>query len=247
MSPWCPPLFDQSPRAATKRLFLYASDGISHLLRSKFKVLGYVTEDYDYMAHMAWLIGGSSAAQALVREVGSVTESWGNGDDERALSLTKVGTMHMISVWFRSIEPGADAREDARAAAASSICSVINRFLWTGSEVSIQNNRDLDGFLNMDLQWNWENGTGAQPSTYAALLLARALDACGRPSVDWNKVVFPVGSVQQLLDAGAMLDTQVLEDSQVMPSVLACAEEGVRAVRRYHHMNIEGKIQPPNK
>jgi hypothetical protein len=51
MMAWCPPLFDDNPRRVTKRLFLYASDGISDLLRQKYKIRGYVTDDYEYMAH----------------------------------------------------------------------------------------------------------------------------------------------------------------------------------------------------
>jgi len=32
------------------------------------------------MAHMAWLIGATSAAQALIREVDMVKSAWGRGD-----------------------------------------------------------------------------------------------------------------------------------------------------------------------
>lgn len=247
MSSWCPPLFDQSPNRQTKRLFLYASDGISNFLRSKFKIAGYVTCDYDYMAHMAWLIGGSSAAQSLVREVSCVKEHWGTGDDDKALSLTKVAAMHMISVWFRSIESGASVREKAHEAAASSMASVINQLLCTGAQVSVRTRRDADAFVNMNIQWNWENDNQGAPLTYAALLLARVLEVCGQPCIDWARVAFPVASLQDLLDARAIQKSfePVLSDgSRTLPGVLTCLEEGVRAVRRYYSMNMEGKIKP---
>lgn len=244
MSSWCPPLFDQSPQRVTKRFFLYASDGVSDLLRSKFRVAGYVTKDYHYMAHMAWLIGGSSSAQALIRQVKPVKDSWDAGDDDKALSLTKVGALHMISVWFRTIEPAADARGKAREAAATSMASVVNQLLCTGDEAKARTACDVRRFLDMDLQWNRENDITEQPFVYAVLLLSRALEACGGQCVDWDRVVFPVQSLRQLLDGGLIVEPHVVDTMQTMSGVLECMEEGVRAMRRYHHMNIEGKIEP---
>jgi len=60
-------------------------------------------------------------------------------------------------------------------------------------------------------------------------------------------VVFPVESIQQLLDRDAILDTQVIENRQRLLAVVNCVEQGVRSVRRYHQMNMEGKVQPFKK
>ncbi len=81
--------------------------------------------------------------------------------------------------------------------------------------------------------------------TYAGLLLARALEACGQRCLEWSRVIFPVESLKQLHDNGAVLEPNYLEDSDTFPTVLACMDEGVRAVKRYHHMNIEGRLQTP--
>jgi len=114
MSSWCPPLFDEAPQRYTKRLFLYASDEIAELLRQKYKIRGYVTPDYEYMAQMAWLIGATSAAQALIREIDGVKSAWGKGDEQQTLSLIKVCTPHMISIWFGSIDQQPQLTGDAR-------------------------------------------------------------------------------------------------------------------------------------
>jgi hypothetical protein len=250
MMAWCPPLFDDNPRRATKRLFLYASGAIADMLRKKFKIAGYVTEDYEYMAHMAWLIGGTSAAQALIREVDCIKSAWGRGDEQKALFLTKVCTAHMISVWFGGIERQPEIDGDARRGvyenSASSMLSVINKFLCTGaSEISAMTAQDVKDATNMDRQWNWENESGGQPLTYAGLLLARALEACGQRCLEWSRVIFPVESVKQLHDGGAILEPRRLQDADTFAKVLASMDEGVRAVKRYHHMNIEGRLQTP--
>ena len=233
MSSWCPPLFDEAPRRVTKRLFLYASDGIAEMLRQKYKIRGYVTEDYEYMVHMAWLIGGTSAAQALIREVDAVKKAWGKGDDQKTLSLTKVCSAHMISVWFRTIEVQAglpaDARRGSLESAASSMLSVINKFLCTrDAEVSAMTAQDVKDFMSMDAQWNRENDSGGQPLTYAGLLLGRAIEACGQRCVQ-----------------SAVLTPHPFEDSETLTAVLTCLDEGVRSVKRYYQMNIEGKVQLP--
>jgi len=250
MSSWCPPLFDEAPQRVTKRLFLYASDEIGELLRQKYKIRGYVTEDYEYMAHMAWLIGATSAAQALIREIDGVKSAWGRGDEQKTLSLIKVCAPHMISVWFGSIERQPALTGDAGRAtcesSASSMLSVINKFLCTGaSDVSAMTAQDVKNAMNLDMQWRRENDSGGPPLAYAGLLLSKALEACGQRCIEWGRVVFPVESMQQLLDRNAILDPWLLEDRQRLLAVINCVEQGVRPVKRYYLMNMEGKVQPP--
>ena len=252
MSSWCPPLFDETPHRHTKRLFLYASDEISELLRQKYKIKGYIADHYEYMAHMARLSGASSAAQALVREIDLVKSAWGKSDEQKTLSLIKVCTFHMISAWLGGIDrqprlTGDDRRIEYESAA-SSMLSVINKCLCTSaSEVSAMTAQDVKGAIDMDRQWNQENDSGGPPLTYAGLLLSKALDACGQRSMEWGRVVFPVESMRQLLGRNAILDPRLLEDGQRLLAVMNCLEQGVRSVKRYHLMNMEGKVQPSKK
>ncbi len=87
MTSWCPDMFEDSPKRNTKRLFLYAADQLAELLRNKYRIAGYMTPDYSYLSHMAWLIGTTSAAQALIREIEPLRAGWGRGDDQKTLSL----------------------------------------------------------------------------------------------------------------------------------------------------------------
>jgi len=80
----------------------------------------------------------------------------------------------------------------------------------------------------MDAQWNRENDGRAQPLTYAGLLLGKAIEACGQRCV-----------------RSAVLTPHPFEDNETLTAVLTCLDEGVRAVKRYYQMNIEGKVQPP--
>jgi hypothetical protein len=252
MSSWCPPLFDETPQRYTKRLFLYASDEISELLRQKYKIRGYVTPDYEYMAHMAWLIGATSAAQALVREVDLVKSAWGRGDEQKTLSLIKLCAPHMISVWLGGIDRQPPKTGDARRAeyesAASSMLSVINKFLCTKpSDVSALTAQGVKSAIDMDRQWNSEGDGGGPSVVYACILLSRALEACGQRCIEWSKTSFPVESVQQFLDSGALVEPGLVGDGQRLPAVMNCLEQGVESVKRYHKMNMDGKVLPSKK
>jgi hypothetical protein len=249
MSSWCPPLFDEAPQRYTKRLFLYASDEIAELLRQKYKIRGYVTPDYEYMAHMAWLIGATSAAQALIREIDLVKSAWGRGDEQKTLSLIKVCAPHMISVWVGGIDQqprltGDDRRVEYESAA-SSMLSVINKFLCgkpsDGSAVTTQ---DVKSAIDMDGQWIAQGVGEGRRSVYACLILSKALEAFGQRCIEWGKVSFPVESVQQLLDTDALPDPALLGGGQRLLRVMDCLEQGVRPVKRYYVMNIEGKVHP---
>jgi hypothetical protein len=252
MSSWCPPLFDEAPQRYTKRLFLYAMDEIAELLRQKYKIKGYFADHYEYMAQMAWLAGASSAAQALVREVDLVKSAWGRGDEQKTLSLIKVCAPHMISVWLGDIDQQLQLTGDARRvqyeSSVSSMLSIINRFVCDEpADVSVLTAQDVKGAIDMDRQWNSQNNGEGRPQVYACLLLSKALEACGQRYLDWGKVSFPVESVQQFLDSAAFVDLGLVGDGQRPPAVMNCLEQGVRPVRRYYQMNMEGKVQPSKR
>lgn len=252
MTSWCPPLFDESPQRYTKRLFLYASDEIAELLRQKYKIRGYVTPDYEYMAHMAWLIGATSAAQALIREIDLVKSAWGKGDEQKTLMLIKLCIPHMISVWLGGIDQQTGMTGDARRvqyeSAASSMLSIINRFLCARpSDVPAVTAQDVKNTIDMDSQWNAQSAGEGGTLVYACIVLSKALESCGQRCVEWGKVSFPIESVQDFLDTDALRDPGLLGDGQRLLRVRNCLEQGVRPVRRYYLMNMEGKVNQPKR
>ncbi|MDM7999779.1 MAG: hypothetical protein QUS33_07205 [Dehalococcoidia bacterium] len=240
-------MFDESPQRYTKRLFLYATDEIAELLRQKYKVANYLTDDYEYMSQMAWLTGASSAAQALIREVDVVKSAWGRGDDQKTLMLIKLCVPHMISVWLSGIDQQPQMAEDARRAqygsAASSMFGIINRFLSPKpSSDSALTSQDVNDAIDMDALWMAQSGNEGARSVYGCLILSKALEACGQRCIEWSRVTFPIESVQRLLDVGVLLDASLVGDSQRLLRVMDCLEQGVRPVRRYYVMNMEGKV-----
>jgi hypothetical protein len=252
MSSWCPPMFDEAPQRYTKRLFLYASDEISELLRQKYKIRGYVTPDYEYMAHMAWLIGATSAAQGLIREIDLVKSAWNKGDEQKTLMLIKLCAPHMISVWLGGIDqqPGmtGDARRVPYETAASSMLSAINRFLCARpSDVPALTAQDVEKAVDMDRQWSAQSDGEGRGLVYPCLILSKALESCGQRCIEWGKVRLPMESVQRFLDTDALLDAGLLGDSRRLLRVTTCLEEGAGSVRRYYKMNMEGKMRPSGK
>ena len=199
-----------------------------------------------------WLIGATSAAQALIRELDLVKSAWGRGDEQKTLSLIKVCTPHMISVWVGGIDQQSGMAGDARRvdyeSAASSMLGAINKFLCTKpSDVSALTAQDVKSAIDMDRQYNTQSDGEGRPLVYACLLLSKALEACGQRCIDWSEVSFPVESFQQFLDSDALVEPGLVGDGQRLPAVMNCLEQGVRSVKRYYVMNMEGKAQPSKK
>lgn len=251
MTSWCPDMFEDSPKRNTKRLFLYASQEIAEVFRQKFKVSGYIAPDYDYLAHMAWLSGATSAAQALIREIDVVKTAWGRGNDQETLSLIKVCGAHVLSVWLGGIDRRqgltADARRVEYERAASSMLGVINKIGAAAARAGAMTARDVRDAVRMDTQWISGTEGEGRPLVYACLVLSRALEACGQRCVEWSEVSFPVRSVQEFLDGGALLETGLLGDSRRLQRVLDALAEGVGSMKRFHVMNMEGKVQPSGR
>lgn len=249
MTSWCPDMFEDSPKRNTKRLFLWASDEIAGSLRRKYGVEEYLARDYAYMAHMAWLIGSASAAQALIRQVDMVTAAWGQGDEEKTLSLIKLGVSHLLSVWLGGVDrrPGlsGEARRVEYEKAASSMLGIINDLAAAGpTGAGAMTAQDVRDALRMDRQWTSGAEGEGRPLVYACLVMSRALEACGLRCIDWGQTSLPVNSVQALLGTGALLDTGLLGDSRRLQRVMDCLAEGAGSMKRFHRMNMEGKVVP---
>ncbi len=251
MTSWCPDMFEDSPKRNTKRLFLYAADQIAESLRRKYGIAEYVSRHYEYLAHMAWLIGATSAAQALIREVDVVTNAWAPGNADKALSMVRACAPHLISVWFGGIDRDPRLSGKARApmyeAAASSMLDVINRLAAGGrSGAAAMTARNVRDAVSMDRQWRREQDAAGEPLAYASILLCLALEACGRRSIEWSKVPSPLQSLQDLADSNALADPEIIAGGVRPRQVIHCLEEGVGSARRFHTMNIEGKVRPPS-
>ncbi len=107
--------------------------------------------------------------------------------------------------------------------------------------------QDVKNAIDMDSQWNAQSGGEGRRLVYACLVLSNTLEACGMRCIEWNKVNFPIESVQQFLDIDAILDPGLLGDGQRLLRVMNCLEQGVMPVKRFCVMNMEGKVLPSKK
>lgn len=249
---WCPPMFEDSPKRNTKRLFLCASDQIAEQLRRKHNVDGYLALHYSYLAHMAWLVGASTSAQALVREIDVIQSAWGKGSEQGTLSLIKVCVAHTMSIWVGEIDSpqslqGGEGIGVEYARAASSILGVINEIMvGMTSKADSLTAQDVRDGVKLDIQWRSEREGEKKPLVYACLVMSKAMEACGQRPIQWEKLSFPVTSIQAFLDMEALLEID-LGDSQRLLRVLDCLAEGVASMKRFQRMNMEGKVQPSGR
>ncbi len=234
------PLFE-SQKSRNKRLFDKWAAEIFRLIAR------HVSDEYDWRAHLAWLVGGRVAANGLVQESDCVKKPWGKGDETKALALTKVFTLHMISHWYRNIDEqqqhSDDERRQAREVAASSMLRFFNMYLSPGD--SDASAKDVKDFMNMDIQFNWdldkETRTGGSRIGLLIypLLLAKACEACGQRCVDWSRVTFPVDSHQQLVDEGAIVNGRPFSSFEEWVILISRVFAGVQGMFRYYRETVK--------
>jgi len=217
------------------------SGEVSHL------IVRYVTDEYEWRVCLAWLVGGSAVAKRLVEESDCVKKAWGKGDKAKALALSKMFTLHMISHWYRMLDEQQqhldEERKQAREVAASSMLRFFNTYLCPGDSGAFV--KDLKDFMSMDMQFNWdcdkETQTGEKRlmTKTASLLLAKACEACGQRCVDWSRVTFPVESHQQLYDANAIVNGRPFSAVEEWPLLSLWVDAGVDLMFSYYRETEE--------
>ena len=88
--------------------------------------------------------------------------------------------------------------------------------------------------MNLDIQTQWETDNKSMLTNLSCLLLARACEACGQPSVHWNKVKFPVKYIEDLSASGVVINHRPFGSPNDYLLLLTCIEAGVEKMFRWH-------------
>ena len=171
-------------------------------------------------------------ADAVVTRCQELREVCGDIDNAKALALTKLFTMIMLSQTFRWLENQESETENADNLNLSAVSIILNLF-GDSSEQSVKD------FINMDAQFKYELKHHDHLTHLAVLLLAKACEVCGHKCIEWSKVSFPFKSLQPLTTSGAIVDALKINSVDDIRAVINSLDSGVQAMVNYHEEHGE--------
>lgn len=86
----------------------------------------------------------------------------------------------------------------------------------------------------LNTQFNYEIKNNKDMLPLGILLLAKALEACGKKVIDWEKVGTPVENPEDLITSGAVLDADAIKKGADILKIWDCQSAGVNAMGNYY-------------
>ncbi len=173
------------------------------------------------------LTGGYTTANAIVNLCDGIKKLWADGDAAKAMALTRLGTMLMLSQASRWLEDANDEKGGNSAISMGAITKVLSLF----GDFSDDTIRD---FAILDTQFKYETDHKSDFTHFKVFLLAKACEACGHKSLDMEKVTFPIKSMEPITRSGAILDSATLGDINNIRAIWVCHLIGTQAMTKYH-------------
>ncbi|MFH1662888.1 MAG: hypothetical protein ABH934_03100 [Chloroflexota bacterium] len=194
---------------------------------SSGKINDIAEDDNSRLFFKSLLTGGYTTANAMVNLCDGIKKAWGEGDKSKALALTKLGTLLLLSQTFRWIEDQHTEKNGASATNLSVVSKTLSLF-DDDSEAAIKD------FLELDLQFKYETGHKSDMTHFRVYLMAKACEACDHKCMDWEKISFPIKSLEPLTRSGAILDSVMVGDLRDIRAMLACHSIGIQVMTKYH-------------
>lgn len=189
-------------------------------------------DDNNRRFFKALLAGGKKMAIAVVARCQGLRGVCGDIDKAKALALTKLFTLLMLSQTFRWLENKELETEEADNLNLSAMSITLNLF-GDNSEESVKD------FINMDTQFKYELKHHDHLTHLAVLLLAKACEVCGHKCIEWSKVSFPIKSLQPLTTSRAIIDAAKINGVNDIRAVINSLAFGVQAMVNYHEEHSE--------
>lgn len=187
------------------------------------RIPGLIADEDNRRFYRALLAGGSVAARAVAEQCLGIKDVWVGGDEKKALALTRLFTMMMLSQcyrWLSGKEPVSEEQNKTREAAASN----IGRLFGDGTRAAAKE------FFDIDIQFKYDLENKSHLVHMGSLILAKASDACGHRSIDWSKVSFPVKSLKPLTSSRAIVDSAPIRSPDDIRALWAGHAAGVKAM-----------------
>jgi hypothetical protein len=173
------------------------------------------------------LAGGRLMACAVATGCQGFREACGDINKAKALALTELFTLLMLSQTFRWLESQESEPKNTDSLNLSAV-SLILKLFGDNSEQSIAD------FITMDTQFRYDLKNRDHFTHLAVILLARACEVCGHRCIDWSKVSFPIKSLQPLATSRALVDAAKINGVEDIRVVIRSLDSAVKAMVKYY-------------
>jgi hypothetical protein len=170
--------------------------------------------------------GGIAMANAVVARCQEVKRICGDIDEAKAIALTRLFTLFMLSQAFRWLDQASEEGE-AIPVNLSAVSCVLNLF-------DDNCTKSVEDFLNLDAQFKYELKHHDHLTHLAVFLLAKTCEACGHKCIEWSKVTMPIKSLEPLTSARAIVDATAINNVNDIRAMLDCHTTAVQAMMNYH-------------
>lgn len=195
------------------------------------KKINQLTTDENHRRFYMSLLAGGTATAALVLSVcEGVKKVWGGGDEKKALALTRLFTLLMLSQCYRWL--GDKEPEKLRVTRQTTVSEVL-LFFGDNSEDAVKD------FFNMDSQFKYDLENKPHMVHLSSLLLARACQACGHKCIEWSKVSFPVKSLETLARSRAIIDALSMGNPDDISALWHSHTTGTQAMVKYYEQQAQ--------
>jgi len=177
------------------------------------------------------LAGGVAMANAVVARCQEVKRVCGDIDEAKAMTLTRLFTLFMLSQTFRWLNQASEEGE-AIQVNLSAVSCVLNLF-------DDNCEKSVEDFLNLDAQFKYELKHHDHITHLAVFLLAKTCEACGHKCIEWSKVSLPIKSLEPLTSSRAIVDSTAINSVNDIRAMLSCHTIGIRAMINYHEEHAE--------
>jgi hypothetical protein len=173
------------------------------------------------------LMGGTVSAEKAVINCTGLSRYWGDGDENKALGLTRLFFWMTFSYYHHGLKAGSGDAETELI----TIEEAARKLLPAFGKI---NEKDLQLYLNLDSQFNYDLENSPHLIHLASLLLAVSCEICGHRCLDWSKVSFPVKEMFHIAHRGAILDSEPLRDQQDLSEMQSALAAGIKTTNLYY-------------
>ena len=202
-------------------LFATVSNGINEKIDMAF------TDENSRRFYKSMIAGGAVMANAIVFFCEGVKQAWGEGDEAKAAALIRFAAMSMLSQTFIWLDDQKKEGDETPSINLTAVANTLSFFDDSSAE-------SIKDFLNFDTQLRHEISHQTDMTHLKALMLAAACEACGRNCVDWDKVKFPVKSMEPLTRSGAIKDSTIISGINDIRALWICRSMGIQAMVQCH-------------
>ncbi len=176
--------------------------------------------------------GGVAMANAVVARCQEVNRICGDIDEAKAMALTRLFTLLMLSQTFRWLDQASE-EEDSIPINLPAVSCILNLF-------DDNCEKSVEDFLTLDAQFKYELKHHDHMTHLAVFLLAKTFEACGHKCIEWSKVSLPIKSLELLTSSKAIIDAKAINSVNDIRAMLSCQTIGIRSMINYH----EGHVEP---